>query len=160
MTCFALVALYGVLGIVSRSSLSEIQKLGKPGDHVYELAREQVFRGDVRVPGADSNDARYREAVGLIRDARETTLGLFPRYDADKLSRARALLQSVRETEEEGSFLHLEALYLLGKTMLLQEDVPAARQTLGELNERGTHHADEVQRILATLAVKTGEAPG
>ncbi len=126
MVAFVLVGLYGVLGIASRSSLSELQMMGVPGDGIYQMGREQVFRGDVRVPGPDSNDARFRQAINLIKDARETTIGLFPRYDRSKLSEARTLLQAIRETEEENTFLHLEALYLLGKTMLLQEDAEAA----------------------------------
>lgn len=159
MVAFVLVGLYGVLGIASRSSLSELQQMGVPGSSIDQLAREQVFRGDVRVPGADSNDARYRQAVHLIRDARETTLGLFPRYDNAKLDQARALLQTIRETEQDNSFLHLEALYLLGKTMLLQEDADDAQIVFTELNERGTRYAEEVQRILATLTVRASNTP-
>ncbi len=158
MVAFVLVGLYGVLGIASRSSLSELQQLGVPGSSIDQLAREQVFRGDVRVPGPDSNDARYRQAVSLIRDARETTLGLFPRYDGAKLNQARTLLQTIRETEQDNSFLHLEALYLLGKTMLLQEDADSAQIVFTELNERGTRYAEEVQRILATLTVRASNA--
>ena len=157
MVGFVLVGLYGVLGIASRSSLSELQMMGVPGDGVYQMGREQVFRGDVRVPGPDSNDARFRQAINLIQDARQTTIGLFPRYDGAKLSEARTLLQTIRETEEENSFLHLEALYLLGKTLLLQEDADAAQVVFTELNERGTRYADEVQRILATLSVRGSE---
>ncbi len=158
MVGFVLVGLYGVLGIASRSSLSELQKMGVPGEGVYQMGREQVFRGDVRVPGPDSNDARYRQSVRLIQEARRTTLGLFPSYDDAKLSQARTLLQTIRETEQENSFLHLEALYLLGKTMLLQEDAGSAQAVFIELNERGTRYADEVQRILATLSVRSSNA--
>ncbi len=152
---FALIALYGALAIASRASVSELDRLGALDADALVV---EGFGGAVRgsAPEADlaSTEARYLQALSILRQARQSTLGLFPSYDEAALLEARALLENVVDTEEEGSFLQLEASYALGKTLLLLGEVPAARTALDRVNDFGGRHAADAVRILASLEAR------
>ncbi len=155
--CFGLVALYGGLAIASRASVSELDRLGALDAHAL---RVEGFGGTVRgeTVAADpaTNEGRYLRALDLLDDARHSTLGLFPRYDADALSDARRLLETVVLSEERGSFLQLEASYVLGKTLLLLGDEAQAKPAFLRVVEFGGRHVQESTRILASLEARTG----
>ncbi len=151
--CFALVALYGGLAIASRASQTELDRLAALDT---DALAAQVAGGTVR--GAEnapaSNDARYLAALDALGDARRTTLGLFPHYDAPALQAVKAQLETVVQDEPDGSFLQLEASYALGKTLLLLGDTDAAQPHFLRVVEYGGREADAAARILATLATR------
>jgi hypothetical protein len=96
-------------------------------------------------------DALYLKALPLLRTARTSTLGLFPRYDAERLSEAETLLQSVVERAQPGSFLSREARFYLGKVNLAQDDVQTARSYLKAVAGGDGRRAEEAYRILKRL---------
>ncbi len=150
---FALVALYGALAIASRASVSELDRLGALDPDVLAL---EGFGGAVRggPEAAIGNDARYLDALETLRQARQSTLGLFPHYDATLLDQARRQLEGIVLSEERGSFLQLEASYVLGKTFLLMEQDEAARPHFTRVVEFGGRHADEAARVLASIEAR------
>lgn len=90
-----------------------------------------TVRGDT--PAATTPEQRYATALHDLDDARRTTLGLFPRYDRERLLAARGLLDGVVRDTSSGDFLRLEALYVLGKTNVLLGDRDAATDALQQV---------------------------
>ncbi|MCA0267935.1 MAG: hypothetical protein LCH53_01740 [Bacteroidetes bacterium] len=99
-----------------------------------ELALEGygTVRGDEASP-LTTPEQRYAAALQELDDARTTTLGLFPRYDRERLLAARGLLDGVVRDSSSGDFLRLEALYVLGKTDLLLGNRDAATDALQQV---------------------------
>lgn len=148
--CFGLLALYGGLAIASRSSVSEWDRLGAiDADALAIEGFGGTLRGDGAAPA--SNDARYLDALERVEEARRSTLGLFPRYDEAALRQAQRQLESIVMSEERGSFLQLEASFVLGKTLILMEQPDAARPHLLRVVDLGGRHADAAARTLASL---------
>lgn len=95
-----------------------------------------------------SPDQLFLEALPLVRNARSTTLGLFPRYDAEKLARAEELLQEVVIHEDAGDFLQLEALFYLGKVHLAQGRLEEARSNFkAVVTGEGRRMADALRTL-------------
>lgn len=154
--CFGLVALYGALSIASRASVSELDRLGRLDvEELQEAAGAGAVRGEAAGSAATAQ-AQYLRALDRVEAARGSTLGLFPRYDAAALREAQRLLEGVVAREEPGSFLHLEASFALGKTLLLLGDEEQARLALLRVVEYGGRKAEDAARILATLEARAG----
>ena len=130
MAAVALAAFYGVLFTASKLSQSEVEALSFVAMSEMELEGYSVrTRSASPSPEeeAPSTDVLYQRALSALQSAQTSTLGLFPRFDEQELSRAESLLQQVVEQEEENSFLQLEAYFFLGKAHLAQGKVDSAR---------------------------------
>ncbi len=153
VAAIVLVGLYGGLYGVSISTQSTLDRLAavEISDQVVENYATTELRG--AQPGADaaSVDDQYLEALSALREARSSTLGLFPQYDPGRLEQAEQGLDRVLEQVEPGSFLALEAHFYLGKIALAQEEVDAARRHFKTVVRREGRRADEAYEILKTL---------
>ena len=150
---------FAVAGLVATVALAGVLVLGQPSD----LERLGGFTPDelqvdgygaTRGPATSApapNEARYLDALARLRGARHTTLGLFPRYDRAALDAAQADLDAVVAAEPAGSFLGLEAAYVLGKVPLLRGDRPAARAALTPVMAAGGPRSTDAAHLLGEL---------
>jgi len=147
-----LVALYGGLYGISLSTQSTLDRLAaiEVSDQVVDNYANARMRS--AAPEASSTaDEQYLEALSILENARISTLGLFPRYNTDRLDRAQQRLGQVLEEAEPSSFLALEAHFYLGKIALAQGNVDAARthfKTVVQREGRQTQEAHEILKIL------------
>ena len=132
-----------------------MERLAQLEDHRLQV---EGYAPRAERSGADDSSAdstalsqQYLRALSQLRAARTTTLGLFPRYDAQQLRRAEQALEGVAEAAEAGSFVQLEALFFLGKTRLAQGDRAGATQALRKVVVGGGRLAPEAQEILTAL---------
>lgn len=144
--------LYGVLYGVSWSTQSPADRLAAMDVNEEVIATFQ----DTRTRGATSvdtvtADAIYLRALPLLRDARTSTVGLFPHYDHNKLNEAERLLRDVVASTSAGAFLQLEARFYLGKVNLAQRDLDAARSHFKEVVRHEGRRATEAYRILREI---------
>jgi len=148
-----LVGAYGALYGVSQATQSTLDRLAavKVSDQVVESYSDADMRSAGPETDTPSVDDRYLEALSALRDARVSTLGLFPRYDSEKLTQAEQRLNQVVEQVEPGSFLALEARFYLGKIALAQEEVRAARRHFKTVVKGEGRRADEAYEVLKTL---------
>ncbi|MFB6249949.1 MAG: tol-pal system YbgF family protein [Salinibacter sp.] len=159
-----LLGTYAVLFAASTASQSTLDRLAAVD--VSSQMVESYYSTNTRsatAPTADTTRAGplYLDALATLRDARTSTLGLFPRYDGDALERAEAQLKKVLDRTEQDSFLALEAQFYLGKAYLAQGRVDAARARFKAVVEREGRRAQEARRILETLRKQaSGEAAG
>lgn len=148
-----LLGTYAVLFVASEASQSTLDQLAAVD--VSTQMVESYYSTNTRsaTPSADTltADGLYLEALSILRDARTSTLGLFPRYDSDALEETETKLKRVLEQTESGSFLALEAQYYLGKVALAQGRVEAARDRFETVVEREGRLAEDARRILQTL---------
>lgn len=98
-----------------------------------------------------SADRLFLQALVKLREARSTTAGLFPRYDADALVEAQTYLQEAIDAAEPGSFVGLEARFFLAKSYLAEENVQDARAQLQILARRDSRRAAESVKLLQDL---------
>lgn len=96
-------------------------------------------------------DAAYAEALQLFREARASTLGLFPRYDAEKLRLAAAKMQTVINNAPEDSVTRASAYFYLGKIRLAQGNLTAAQTAFTYVANTEARVAGEAQQILQIL---------
>ena len=147
--------LYGGLYGVSSVMQSEVEQLA-----LVDLSETQIqgyqptTRGAPATGDAASTDALYLEALRTLRDARVSVLGLFPRYDQDRLARAEELLQQVIERESSRSFLQVEAYFFLGKVHLAQGKIEAARSNFQTVAICEGRRSPEATEILTKLQQK------
>ncbi len=144
--------LYGGLFVVSQALQSDIERLAlvDPGETRLE-GYSLTLRGAPATADTSSTDAFYLEALRTLRDAQTTTLGLFPRYNQQKLRQAEQLLQRVIEREKNRSFLQVEAYFFLGKVHLAQGKIEAARSNFQTVAIREGRRASEAVEILTQL---------
>jgi hypothetical protein len=156
-----LLGAYGVLYGVSAASQSPLDRLAAPdvSDRVVSSYADTRTRGPATPDTMQVQDV-YLEALSLLRGARTSTLGLFPRFDPEKLGRAEQLLTQVTEQTPPSSFLALEAQFYLGKVNLAQRQVDTARAQLRRVVKRDGRQADEARRILRRLQELGAEAQG
>jgi hypothetical protein len=145
---FIVMLLYGGLYFASRA--------GQP-DHVRLAdlsAVENEFAG-LRLRGPDGQPdlaaGRYAAALDALRAAQSSTLGLFPRYEAEGLSEAARLLEEAAELEGRDSALGLEAWFLIGKIRLYEDDTEGAREAFEIVVEREGPSAPDALRLLAEI---------
>ena len=144
--------LYGGLFAASRVMQSDVERLAsvEPGETRVE-GYSLTLRGAPAAADTTSTDALYLQALRTLRDARTTTLGLFPRYDQQKLGQAEQLLQRVIKREESRSFLQVEAHFFLGKVHLGQGKIEAARSNFQTVATSEGRRAAEAVEILTQL---------
>lgn len=149
------VVLYGGLFATSHLVQSDAERLALVNLSEAEIEGYQtVLRGSTEVGSDPSTEALYLEALHTLRGAQITTLGLFPRYDDQKLAQAETLLQQVIEREESHSFLQLEAHFFLGKVHLAQGKIEAARSNFETVAVCEGHRTSEAVEILTELKEK------
>ncbi len=139
--------IYGGLFWWSRVAQSELERLGFIAPAQLEV---EQYRGEAD-PGASEAERTYREALREIRATYRSYLGLFPRYDAERLARAESLLVAVVSAEPAASPLRQEAQWLLGKVRLLRHDVDGARQALQEVAAQEGPYTEAARQLLAQL---------
>lgn len=148
-----LVGLYGGLYAVSVATQSPLQRLAavNVSDQVINSYAATETRSATPSSDTLTVDERYLEALSILRAARTSTLGLFPRYDEGKLARAERLFTQVVEQVDSGSFLALEARFHLGKISLAQGEVETARSHFKTVVKREGRKMGEAVEILKTL---------
>jgi len=145
-------ALYGGLYGVSRATQSDIERLALVDASETRIEGYTLTtRGASATGAADTSGALYLDALRTLQESRESTLGLFPRYNPDKLTRAEELLQQVIEREGARSFLRVEAYFFLGKVHLAQGNIEAARSNFQTVALREGRRSMEATEILTKL---------
>lgn len=152
-----LLGVYGVLYGASVATQSPLERLATID--VSEQVVDSYTPSGTRGSSPDADTVRtqdlYLEALSILRTARTSTLGLFPEYDTDKITRAERLLRDVVEREGSGSFLALEARFYLGKTYLAQQRANQARAQFEQVVQNDGRRADDARRILDSLSDMT-----
>ena len=142
-------ALYLVLFAISALTVSPVDDLA-----AFE-SDDLIGMGPMRSASPTTgltNEQRYEQAIELLRDVRTSTLGLFPRYDTERLQVAGSLLAGIAEQQGEETMLQLEASYLLAKVRLAQHNVPAARQALMQvINSENGWRKGEAEALLEAI---------
>lgn len=113
----------------------------------YRMGAAEVTSGSDSV----SADRLFLGALVKLREARSTTAGLFPRYDADDLEEAQTRLQEAIDAADPGAFVGLEARFFLAKSYLAEENVRDARAQLQILARRDSRRAAESVKLLQDL---------
>lgn len=148
-----LLGTYTVLFVASEASQSTLDRLAtvNVSSQVVDNYTSTATRS--AMPSADTvtADQLYVKALTAVRNARTSTLGLFPSYNTKTLNRAEELLTQVLDRTEAGSFLALEAQFYLGKVKLAQGQVEPARSHFKIVVQREGRMAAEAHSILKTL---------
>lgn len=140
LSVVALVGLYGAAFATSSLTTPERVRVAEVSDV------STAFRP---VRGAELSD-RYATAVALLEDAQTSTLGLFPRTDADALDAAAdAFAEIAREAPDDG--FGKEAALALGRIRLLQGRDEEARVALDAVMAQGGYRAPDAARLLDYL---------
>jgi hypothetical protein len=139
---------YGGLLLASNAKQTDLERLANLGavPAEYEGLRLRGMDG-IMDPAAD----RYAAALDRLNDARSTTLGLFPRYDEAGLDSTLLLLREVAALDDPDAALGLEAWFLIGRILLHQGEVEAARSALRLVVERQGPSTPDARRLLDAL---------
>jgi hypothetical protein len=148
-----LLGTYAVLFAASEASTTTLDRLAavEVSNQVVGNYTSTATRSAVPSPDTLTADQLYIDALTAVRQARTSTLGLFPSYDPEQLDEAEGLLNRVLERTESGSFLSLEAQFYLGKVHLAQGQVSSAQERLRTVVEREGRMAAEARDILEVL---------
>ena len=148
-----LVGVYAGLYGVSLATQSPLDRLAAP--EVSEQVVNSYTNAEMRSAGAATEgasvDDQYLEALSRLRAAHVSTLGLFPRYDAERLDQAKQGFGQVLEEVDPNSFLALEAHFYLGKIALAQDDIATARTHFKTVVQREGRQTQKAYEILKTL---------
>ncbi|MDX1440346.1 MAG: hypothetical protein R3284_10640 [Rubricoccaceae bacterium] len=145
--CIALVGLYGALWFAGSATTAEHHRIADL-DEVSAAYEGPRFRGE----SSSTDIERYEEAVALLRDARTSTLGLFPSYDFQKLGEAEQVLKRIVESSDEPTFVSMEAEFVLGRIYVHQQRYGEATEVLEPIVERAGPRAGSAQRLLDYVA--------
>jgi TolA-binding protein len=146
----AVLIAYGGLLAVSMATQSPAERLAVLNPDEMRIEGYQVrTRSAVAEPAG--NDERFLRALRQLSDAYRAPLGLFPRFDANRVQEAQDALEHVVENEDAGSFLQLEASFFLAKTYLAQSDIESARRELKRVVMGEGRRIDEATRMLRSL---------
>ncbi|PAP76089.1 hypothetical protein [Rubrivirga marina] len=137
-----LLGAYGGLFTVSAALVPERAQVAALGE--IEADPPPVLRGDEAVPEAD----RLAAALGAVDEARRSTLGLFPTYDAATLDAAAAEIEAVVEEADATSWASQEARLALGRILLYRGRDAEAVRVLGTLVEQGSYRGADARRLL------------
>ncbi len=141
---------YGGLYAASAASVSERSQLAALGELSGYVAPTLRGTADASLPG------RLDAALDRVDEARQSTLGLFPRYDADRLAAVAADLGAVATEADPETAVSQEARYALGRVSLyLGRDADAAR-VLGTLVREGGYRAPAARRLLDYIRTQDG----
>lgn len=154
-----LLGVYVTLFAASEASESTLDRLAAVdmSNQVVDNYTSTATRSAVPSRDTLTADQLYVDALSVMRDARTSTLGLFPDYDAKKLDRAEQLLTQVLDRTESGSFLALETQFYLGKVRLAKGQVEAARSNFRTVAEQEGRQAAEARSILEALREEGSE---
>lgn len=147
-----LIVVYGGLFVVSASSVSPRQQVAALSE--VETTVPDALRG----PGALADADDLADALGPIDDARRSTLGLFPRYDADALDEAADALAAVARDADPRSWVSQEARLALGRVLVQQGRDAEAVRVLGGLVREGSYRASLARRLLDFVRTENTEA--
>ncbi|WP_412061558.1 hypothetical protein [Rubrivirga sp. IMCC45206] len=137
---------YGALFLASQASVPERAQIAALGEIAVD---EPALRSADPAPDAD----RLIAAAQAVRDARRSTLGLFPSYDATALDAAAADLADLADAADRRTWVSQEARLALGRVLLHRgRDADAAR-VLGDLVEQGGYRAPVARRLLDAVRV-------
>ena len=142
-----LAAVYGGLWIASAQSAT-------PRDRLADLGGIEAQSP----PGAGAERAAesLAGASQSVRDARQSTLLLFPRYDPAGLDAAAGMLAEVASGAGAATWVSQEARLSLGRVHLArQRDLDAAR-VLGGLVREGGYRAPAARRLLDAIRAGLG----
>jgi predicted negative regulator of RcsB-dependent stress response len=146
----AFLVAYGGLAAVSASQQTDRERLADLGDLASYTPIET--RG-AEVEGLAS---RLDAALDAVTDARRTTLGLFPRYDTDRLDAAAAEIALIIGAADARSSVSQEARLALARVRLQQSRDSEAVRLLSTLVREQSYRAAEARRLLD--AVRTAPA--
>jgi len=151
-----LIGTYAVLFAASEASQSTLDRLAAVdvSNQVVDNYTSTATRSAVPSKDTLTADQLYVDALTAVREARTSTLGLFPRYNSKALNRAERLLKNVLDRTEPGSFLALEARFYLGKVDLAQGQIEPARSHFNTVIQREGRMAAEARNILKMLNEK------
>ena len=145
---FALVLLYGSLFVAGRAGQPRTARLADLGAVESEFAGLRLRGADGAMdPAAD----RYAAALETLHDARSSVLGLFPEYEEAGLTDTMHLLEETISLGGEDSALGLEAWFLIGKILLYEGEIDAARDAFEMVVARQGPSAPDAQRLLDEL---------
>ena len=130
LACAVLGVAYAGLFATSAALTPERARVADLGD-VAESYRPVTVRGADALPVAE----RYEAALALLADARRSTLGLFPRYDAAALDRAADAFAAIQDGET-GRFGSESALAVARIRLLQGRDADALAALDGVSPER------------------------
>ncbi|MEM6644821.1 MAG: hypothetical protein AAF730_01070 [Bacteroidota bacterium] len=149
-----LIGVYGALFTVSQVQESAVQQLAVLGSAALGDSAAGPTRGIVMPPRneAISTDELFRQATRMLRNARSTSLGLFPQYNPDSLAESIVALEAVISREEDDSFYIGQAHFVLGQAYLLLDDADAAQASLEAALSSGAHSATLAQEQLDVLS--------
>ena len=136
-----LLAVYGGLWVASAQSAT-------PRDQLADL-------GGIEAPpvvhGSNASAEPLAGALQAVREARQSVLGLFPRYDPAALDAAAVRLAEVAGESDAGTWTSQEARLALARVLLdRQRDLEAAR-VLGGLVREGGYRAPVARRLLDAI---------
>ena len=155
----AFVALYGALFVISETTRSSLDRTLRLDEDAGALYGPHVRSGNGGFL-TDPADSLYFRAMDALGEARKSTLGLFPHYDAERLREAAGYLQEVIGKVEPNSFLYLEAQFFLGKIYLAQGNLQAAEAAFEAVVNGQGSRMDEAREMLRMLrAPSTESAP-
>ncbi len=96
----------------------------------------------------DALAERLDAALDAVADARRTTLGLFPRYDEDRLSAAATDLAALVGASTPSTSVSQEARFALARVRLHQHRDTEAVRLLGALVREQSYRAPEARRLI------------
>ncbi|MFN3596195.1 MAG: hypothetical protein ACK41D_02880 [Rubricoccaceae bacterium] len=144
---------WSALAVASRAALPERARVADLGDVAgYALP---TLRGD------SPEDAlmRYHALAAEVAAARRTTLGLFPRYDAEALAPLEGRMAALAAEAPAGSDAQQEAGLAAARIALYLGRDDAARRHTEALVATGGYRSPVARRLLDYVASGTDEAP-
>lgn len=147
----ALVVVYGALYAAGHLMRPPHERLAAFDDGELTLEGYENVRGEGADAISNASIRNYLDALDELRAAESAMIGLFPRFDRERLDSAAILLREVRRMEPAESFLAGEAIFLLGKTELARGNVAAAEQAFSRVVASGGRRAADARRILVEL---------
>lgn len=148
-----LLVLYGILAIADRATRSELYHLA------YEEASIFPSSGSVRsgVNGSQQiAEQLLTDAVREVISSRRTVLGLFPRYDKERLQWAKEALRQVVRSEQANPWLRSEAGFLLGAVLIADGNLEEAECVLSEVAQGTSDRAEQAAAIIREIKDATG----
>ena len=109
---------------------------------------ELHFRSTDTTP--DELHSYYQAGIEAFMDADRSVLGLFHRFDGERLNVAQELLNEVTTLDPEGA-VGLEAAYILARIHLHKGDIDAARNLLSHVIEQHGPSEPEATELLRLL---------
>jgi hypothetical protein len=133
--------------------LHAIDRLAYIGPEELDLAGfDAIQRSALNPPEEATSDLRYRYALSAFKHARSAGFGLFPRYDAELLTRAEEELKLVIAAEPSHSFLSQEARFTLARVYLAGDQRVMAREALADIAGSDSHRAATARDLMGRIA--------